>query len=102
MKSKNIDITCSNRLEDLFSSHDDLININHEMKFLPMAMWVDSKVGKIMTDDMILLAKALGPVLLLSWGITSEQYDELVNRLPDELNEYKTYTNIHVIYAQKN
>ncbi|CAJ0846291.1 10832_t:CDS:10, partial [Entrophospora sp. SA101] len=95
MKAKSIDITYSNRLKGLFSSYNDLININHNIKLLPMGTWNGDGVGKIMAEDLVLLAKAFGPILLLSWGITSEQYNYLVDNLTNELDEYKTYSNIH-------
>ncbi|CAJ0752605.1 12712_t:CDS:2 [Entrophospora sp. SA101] len=82
-------------LKGLFSSYNDLININHNIKLLPMGTWNGDGVGKIMAEDLVLLAKAFGPILLLSWGITSEQYNYLVDNLTNELDEYKTYSNIH-------
>ena len=65
-----------------------------------MGAWGD-KVGKIMSEDLVLLAKALGPIVLPTWGIGDDQYNEFVENLPGELDEYKTYSNIHVVYAQK-
>ncbi|CAJ0912895.1 11892_t:CDS:10 [Entrophospora sp. SA101] len=56
--SKSIDITYSNKLEGLFSSCNDLININHNIKLLPMGTWNGDGVGKIMAEDLVLLAKA--------------------------------------------
>ncbi|CAJ0902614.1 11538_t:CDS:10 [Entrophospora sp. SA101] len=94
-ESEFLGIDISPILKGLFSSYNDLININHNIKLLPMGTWNGDGVGKIMAEDLVLLAKAFGPILLLSWGITSEQYNYLVDNLTNELDEYKTYSNIH-------
>ncbi|CAJ0835530.1 20043_t:CDS:2 [Entrophospora sp. SA101] len=100
MKTKDIDITYSNKLEELFASYESLTNIRHKMRLLPIGKWGE-RVGEIMSEDLILLSKALGPVLIPAWGIGIDQYNEFIEVLPDELTEYKTFTNIHVIYSQK-
>ena len=58
-----------------------------------MGAWGD-KVGKIMSEDMVLLAKALKPIILPAWGIGTDQYNEFIENLPDELDEYKRIARI--------
>ncbi|CAG8494607.1 3823_t:CDS:2 [Cetraspora pellucida] len=99
MKAKNIDLTITTRLEEIYKS-TILKNIEHKSKMIPVGTWGD-RIGKIMADDFIMLAKAMCPVIRPLWGITQEQFNEFTEIFAEELNVYKTYCNIHVVFGQK-
>ncbi|CAG8450175.1 9280_t:CDS:2 [Racocetra fulgida] len=99
IETKNIDLTMTTRLEDIYK-FTILKNIEHKSKMIPVGTWGD-RIGKIMADDFVMLAKAMCPVLRPLWGITQEQYNEFSETFVKEFNVYKTYCNIHVVFGQK-
>jgi hypothetical protein len=100
MRTKNIDITIAPRLEEMFAAYTTLTNIEHQVRIAPVGKWGD-KAGKIMSEDLLLVAKAMGPVLTPLWGIGAKQYEEYTNESAKEFENGKAYCNLHVIYAQK-
>ncbi|CAB4419219.1 unnamed protein product [Rhizophagus irregularis] len=100
MRTKNIDITIAPRLEEMFATCTTLTNIEHQVRIAPVGKWGD-KAGRIMAEDLLLITKAMGPVLTPLWGIGARQYEEFTNESAKEFENGKTYCNLHVIYAQK-
>jgi len=100
MRTKNIDITIAPRLEEMFATCTTLTNIVHDVKIAPVGKWGD-KAGRIMAEDLLLITKAMGPVLTPLWGIGASQYEEFTNESAKEFENGKTYCNLHVIFAQK-
>ncbi|CAG8558929.1 3997_t:CDS:2 [Acaulospora morrowiae] len=102
MKTKNIDLTISTRLDQLYRSHKptSLDLVTHITRQVPIGAWGD-RIGSAMADDLIMLSKAVQPVLVPAWGVTHEQYDEYLGVLKREFDEYKSYCNIHVVSGRK-
>ena len=100
MHTKNIDITIAPRLEEMFTTCTTLTNIEHQVRMAPVGKWGD-KAGRIMSEDLLLITKAMGPVLTPLWGIGASQYEEYTKESAKEFEDGETYCNLHVIYGQK-
>ncbi|CAG8554645.1 158_t:CDS:2 [Funneliformis mosseae] len=100
MRTKNIDVTIAPRLEEMLTTSTSLMNLKHHVKMVPFGKWGD-KAGKIMADDLLLIVKAIAPILIPLWGVGASQYQEFTNGLARELDMGRAYCNIHTIFAQK-
>ncbi|CAI2172666.1 19350_t:CDS:2 [Funneliformis geosporum] len=100
MRTRSIDVTIAPRLEERFTTYTTLMNLEHHVKMVPFGKWGD-KTGKIMADDLLLIMKAIAPILIPLWGVGEIQYQEFTNSLAKELDAGKAYCNIHTIFAQK-
>ncbi len=101
MRIKNIDITLTPRIEEMFITDTKLVNLEHHVKTIPFGKW-GGKVGKLMAEDLFLLTQAVAPIIIPLWGIGANQYQEFADGLVKELEvERRAYCNIHTIFAQK-
>ncbi|CAG8574487.1 5661_t:CDS:2 [Acaulospora colombiana] len=102
MRSKRIDLTISSRVEQLYNNHKpaSLDRVTHLKRQVPIGAW-GNQIGNAMADDLIMLSKAVQPMMVPAWGITNEQYDEYLEEVKREFNEYKSSCNIHVVFGRK-
>lgn len=91
MKSKNIDPSFSARLPTLYSNF--LTRVETVCQYVPIG-W-GGEIGKIMADNLLML---LNPFLT-----ADSSFNEFSEKdIREELEKYKAYCNIHVVWGQKN
>ncbi|CAB4425645.1 unnamed protein product [Rhizophagus irregularis] len=82
-------------LGDFMRDTDLFEEIIYEEKIIETGSW-GGKLGEVAKDDIFTRMHAIKPALMnhikcSGLGITSEDYDEMMNQCINEFNEYKTY-----------
>ncbi|CAG8505545.1 11227_t:CDS:2 [Diversispora eburnea] len=98
MKSKNIDLSFSVHLPELYSSF--LNQVGSISRCVTIGLRGD-QVGKDMAENLLMLAKALQPALAPVMCSTDQEYEEHIEKFRKELEEYEAICNIQVVWGSK-
>ncbi|CAG8477645.1 12310_t:CDS:2 [Acaulospora colombiana] len=75
--------------------------IQHDKRVIPVGKSWAGKIGEVGKDDIYTRMLAIKPVLFQFMGITSEEYDEMMEKSIDEFDEYQTFFVTCRWYAKK-
>ncbi|CAG8654625.1 20161_t:CDS:2 [Dentiscutata erythropus] len=75
-------------------------DICHKTKEVPIGSWA-GKIGEVGRDNIITRMIGIKPALSPFMNISSEQYDEMMQKSIEEFNEYKTFFITSRWYAKK-
>ncbi|RHZ75933.1 hypothetical protein Glove_208g199 [Diversispora epigaea] len=94
MKSKNIDLSFSVQLPKLYSTF--LKKVGSISQCVTIGLRGD-QVSKDMAEDLLMLAEALQPAL----HFTDREFEEHIEKLRKELEEYEVFCDIQVVWGLK-
>ncbi|RIB21341.1 S-adenosyl-L-methionine-dependent methyltransferase [Gigaspora rosea] len=75
-------------------------DVCHKTKEIPIGPWA-GKIGEVGRDNIVTRMIGIKPALSLFMNITTEQYDEMMQKSIEEFNEYKTFFVTSRWYAKK-
>ncbi|KAI9306111.1 S-adenosyl-L-methionine-dependent methyltransferase [Cunninghamella echinulata] len=98
--SKQLDQQSGRRLKERFEARDDLTNINTTFISCPAGQWA-GKLGQLTLQSWKSYYQAFRPQICLHSGMDNNEYNEKLETCWSEVDEYKTFENVHFAYAQK-
>ncbi|CAG8440492.1 11107_t:CDS:2 [Acaulospora morrowiae] len=98
--TRNLEINPSDKLLSRFEQNDRLEDI-HEEKNMMLFKTEDGNLGKAAIDNIKYGFNNMKIVLVPILGVTSEEYDEMVNVFGKELEDNESYLDVRRVYGRK-
>ncbi|CAG8710153.1 21679_t:CDS:2 [Dentiscutata erythropus] len=98
--SLGIDSSMIDKIGDSLLSNKCLTNINQQQKYCPLGIW-GGESGKMNVDIFRETCLAAQSQMAEFINITSNEFEDMVNDCIKEAENFRTYSKIHLIYAQK-
>ncbi|CAG8465227.1 13760_t:CDS:2 [Ambispora leptoticha] len=101
LQSRGINGRITELLSEMMESTKSIVNIQQEIRTLPLGSW-DGEVGKKHQESMMILLGNFAPQLARAIGITTYEFNELLEKARKEMeDEWKTFVNFLRIWGQK-
>lgn len=94
-----VDTEIAINLESYFAA-SNLQNINMTYLSFPIGEWAGA-IGKLFKADFAFQLGQANTLLLNSIQVDGEEFERLKERTLQEVEEYYTYINWHIVYGQK-
>ncbi|CAG8768169.1 15479_t:CDS:2, partial [Acaulospora morrowiae] len=96
--ARNLDNNISNRLRSLLEQNGRLEDIHEEKKMMRFKT-EDEKLGKAAVENIKYAYCNIKSVLPSILGVTSEEYDEMINVFGKELKDNDSYLDLTRVYG---
>ncbi|RHZ83114.1 hypothetical protein Glove_99g351 [Diversispora epigaea] len=91
----------SQLLGKMMQNTNQFEEIRHDERIIPIGKSWAGKIGEVGQDDIITRMIGIKPALFPFMGITSEEYDEMMQQSIEEFDKYKTFFVTCRWYAKK-
>ncbi|GBC43728.1 uncharacterized protein OCT59_028438 [Rhizophagus irregularis] len=100
LQSQNIFINITTELEQFLKDTNQIDQVYHDEKLISCGSWA-GRLGELACEDFLMIIRAIKPRLSQIIGVNHEDYDQLLQSIPDEMNEHKTSFIHHRFWVQK-
>ncbi|KAF0381428.1 S-adenosyl-L-methionine-dependent methyltransferase [Gigaspora margarita] len=98
--SLGVENSLFDKLGDFLLSDKNITNINQQQKYCPLGIW-GGESGKLNIDIFRNSCLTIRSQMSEFMNITSNEFEDMVNDCIKEAEVFRTYSKIHLIYAQK-
>ncbi|CAG8526060.1 5327_t:CDS:2 [Dentiscutata heterogama] len=100
LQARHMDPLISRRIGDFIKATGQLENIQHEQKVVPYGSH-GGKIGELTAQTFLQFFEGVRKPLMEIMSLSDSEYDNLVSKLENEINFYRTYGKNHRYIAQK-
>ena len=87
-------------LESFIENTKQIVHIQRQIKSLPLGSWA-GQTGSMHEESTMMVLHTLAPQLTRAMGLKTYEFEELLEKARDEMDEHETYVEFWRVWGQK-